>query len=264
VVAPGNKPRRRGVELSVATQRQTQIIEAARACIAEEGVEKLTLRKVAERAQIGHATIAYYFKSRRELIDAALLEMSSEFLVGLQRRRRVNGTRGLEELLRAFLDAGNPVARFVIQMIDAGLHDADLRRSHDEFVKYGRDSIRQSIQIGIEQGELRPDLDASVAASLFHGVLVWWEAEIIAGAESAEHAQEVAMLLVSLLQRQGAVAGDLEAPSQPVSETESTLEAIEEALATDPRLSFKASAALASAIRGLYEFAVERGPDGVE
>lgn len=252
------KRTRRGVEHSVAAQRKKQIIEAARVCIAEEGVDKLTMRKVAERARIGHATIAYYFQSRRELIDAALVEMSTEFLVGLQRRRRVNGTRRLEQLLHDFLEASNPTARFVIQMIDAGLHDHDLRRSHDEFVKYGRDSIRQSIQAGIEKGELKPDLDASTAASLFHSVLVWWEAEIIAGAESSEDAREVALLLLSLFQRHDQPGFAPARPDAAVTRTsDTTLDVIEDALANDPRLSSRASTALSAAIRSLYEFAVE-------
>lgn len=225
-------------------------------------MEKLTLRKVAERAQIGHATIAYYFQSRRELIDAALLEMSSEFLLGLRQQRRVNGTRGLEALLLAFLDPVNPTARFVIQMIDAGLHDADLRRSHDEFVQYGRESIRLSIEAGVTDGELREDLDAGIAASLFHSVLVWWEAEVIAGVETAEDAQRVALLLLSLLQ------GNETPPHEPVHRSRapepadtSTLDIIESALTNDPRLSSKATSAIAAAVRGLYEFAVDPPAD---
>jgi AcrR family transcriptional regulator/diketogulonate reductase-like aldo/keto reductase len=262
-LAEKQRRKRRGIEHSVAEQRRKQIIEAARWCIAEEGVDKLTMRKVAERAQIGHATIAYYFQSRRELIDSALLEMSSEFLVDLQRRRRVNGTRRQEVLLHAFLDADNPTARFVIQMIDAGLHDGDLRRTHDEFVKYGRDSIRQSIQVAIERGELKPDLDADAAAALFHSVLIWWEAEIVAGAESPEDAREVALLLLSLLRPQSEAGGP---PPKPTAsrEFETSMDVIEYALANDPRLSPRASGALVSAIRSMYELAVDAPSGGDE
>ena len=60
--------RHRDLDVTVASQRRRQIIDAARECITEEGVEKLTLRKVGDRAGVSHATIAYYFHSRRELM----------------------------------------------------------------------------------------------------------------------------------------------------------------------------------------------------
>ncbi len=104
----GRKSNTRRLDMTVESQRRQQILEAARACITQEGVEKLTLRKVAERAQVSHATIAYYFNTRRELIDSALLEISEDFMTGLRQRQLLYGTRDLVDLIDVFLDAEDP------------------------------------------------------------------------------------------------------------------------------------------------------------
>jgi AcrR family transcriptional regulator len=250
--------RHRDVDVTVASQRRRQIIDAARECITEEGVEKLTLRKVGDRAGVSHATIAYYFHSRRELIDSALVEMSADFLTGLQHRRRTNGTRDLYDLLVDFLDPENVSARYIVQMIDAGLHDPELRRIHDDFIRYGRESIEHSIAAGMARSELRDDLDAPAAAAMFHSLLVWWQGEVAAGTATAAQAREIAGLALTLLRQPGAVVSAV-STTEDTADTEAltTVETVEKALATDPRLPAKSAETLAAVFRSLYELAAE-------
>jgi AcrR family transcriptional regulator len=81
--------------ITVEAQRRKQILEAARACISAHGVEKLTLRKVAERAHVSHTTVAYYFNTRQELVDSALREISEDFMTGLREQQPLYGTEYL-------------------------------------------------------------------------------------------------------------------------------------------------------------------------
>jgi AcrR family transcriptional regulator len=261
--AANRKSAKRGVEVSVASQRRKQIIDAARDCISEEGVDRLTLRKVAERAHVSHATIAYYFNSRRELIDSALLEISEDFMVGLRQRELAYGTRDLIDLTHRFLDPNNPSARFVVQMIDAGLKDSELRPTHDEFVGYGRERIEKSIRVGMQVGELRDDVDPRVAAALLHTVLIWWQTELAADAAPRDLALEVGGLVLDLLQARpskttgsggsGRVSGN--GHRLAVGAAPSTIELIESSLHSDPMLSSNAAGTLAETFRKLYEFA---------
>jgi AcrR family transcriptional regulator len=257
---------KRGVEVSVASQRRKQIIDAARDCISEEGVDKLTLRKVAERAHVSHATIAYYFNSRRELIDSALLEISEDFMVGLRQRQLAYGTRDLIDLTDRFLDPENPSARFIVQMIDAGLKDAELRPTHDEFIGYGRERIEKSIRVGMQMGELRDDVDPRVAAALLHTVLIWWQTELAAEATTRDLALEVGGLVLDLLQplpAGGKAAGSARAPASrnghrlATGTLPTTIDLIESSLLNDPRLSRKAATTLAETFRKLYEWAAD-------
>jgi AcrR family transcriptional regulator len=256
----------RDLDVTVASQRRRQILEAARACITEEGVEKLTLRKVGERAQVSHATITYYFKTRKDLIDSALLEISDDFLDVLRQRETLYGMGDLRDLLEHFLDAENPSARFVVQMIDAGQHDADLRATHDEFIQYGRDRIERSMRVAMEMGELRRDVDPAVAAALFHSMLVWWQSELAAGAGSRDIALAVGRLVLSLLERPGADAGrPLDSPMAAHDEGAASLLAevspvalIEASLMRDPHLDLEARTTLAETFASLYRLAAGR------
>ena len=265
----GRQRKTRALPVTVASQRRKQIVDAARSCITEEGVEKLTLRKVAERARVSHATIAYYFHTRKELIDLALLEMSEEFMGGLRQRHLVYGPEDLIELVETFLDAKNPSARFVVQMIDAGLHDLELRATHPEFVDYGRERIERSIRVGVESGRFRPDIDPKLGAALIHTLLIWLETELAAEATTREFALDVGRLALKLLgsvddsevkdggrrrprQKNGGTNGHQ--PSGRVA-LASPLAAIDESLLNDPRLSPRAASVLSETFQKLYGLA---------
>lgn len=268
-----NRPPRpsatRDLDVTVASQRRRQILEAARACITEEGVEKLTLRKVGERAQVSHATITYYFKTRKDLIDSALLEISDDFLDVLRRRQTLYGMGDLRDLLENFLDADNASARFVVQMTDAGQHDADLRSTHDEFIQYGRDRIERSMRVATEMGELRRDVDPSTAAALFHSMLVWWQTELAAGTGTREEALAVGRLVLSLLESPPG-ARSPKAETAPETGTASLLtelspvDLIAASLMRDPRLDIEARTTLTETFSSLYRLAAGRSRSDAE
>jgi AcrR family transcriptional regulator len=221
-------------DFSIAGIRRKQIIEAARACITDEGFDRLTMRKVAERAQVSHATIAYYFHSRRELIDSALLEISKDFMVELRQRHLVYGTKDLINLVETFLDPSNASARFVV---------------------------------GMQEGGLRDDLDPVVAAALLHGVLIWWEAEQANDATTHDLAQAAAFMMLHLLSPADAArspdpnsgrqtAGGATKGSSPWTRP-STVQVIETCLQNDSELTPEVATNLADVYRRLYDMAAE-------
>lgn len=271
---PRGRRKTRRLEVTVASQRRRQIVDAARACIAEDGVDKLTLRKVAERAQVSHATIAYYFHTRGELIDAALLQSAEEFMRERRQRQLFYGPQDLTRLVETFLDGDNPTHRFVVQMIDAGLRDLRLRATHDEFVAHGRDRIEKSIRVGIEMGHYRSDIDPKLAAALLHSLLIWWESELVAGATSRELALGVGRLALRLLQQPAAEQARGRHRADGVAEADgngtqfllqvahaSPPDLIEASLRADPRLSPEAAGTLAEAFTKLYWLAAGCTPE---
>jgi hypothetical protein len=146
-------------------------------------------------------------------------------------------------------------------MIDAGVHDADLRATHDEFVEYGRDRIARAIRLGIEVGELRGDIDPAVAAELLHAVLIFYESLLVAGTTTRERAQQVARLALTLLgkpnQPQPVVGangqrGTDNAKHSFISALGSPVEVLEASLMADPKLAPEAAQTLSRAFRPLY------------
>jgi AcrR family transcriptional regulator len=60
------------------SERQLEIVQAARDILISEGFHKLTLRNVAKRVGIKLASLQYHFKNRAALIGA-LIEQASEY-----------------------------------------------------------------------------------------------------------------------------------------------------------------------------------------
>src|SRR6185436_14933995 len=187
------------LDISVASQRRTQIMRAVMACIAEQGLEKATMRNVADRAGVSTGTIAYYFKSKKEMVDAALLEASQAYMEGWHANKG-SGPWSLDRLVENFLAADNTDAGFVLQMIEVGLHNSELRGTHQEMIEAGRSKIEESLRHGIAHGHIRPDIDPKLAAAMLHGVLIWWGSELMSNATSQEMARQVGRLTVRLLE----------------------------------------------------------------
>src|SRR5688572_12637201 len=135
------------LDVTVATQRRAQIMRAVMASIADEGLERTTLRNVAERAGVSTGTIAYYFKGKKEMVDAALLEASHAYMEGWYANRG-GGPWSLDHLVVNFLATDNTDAGFVLQMIEVGLHNSELRGTHQEMIEAGRMKIEESLRQG--------------------------------------------------------------------------------------------------------------------
>ena len=173
------------LDITVASQRRAQIMRAVMSSIAEEGLERTTMRNVAERAGVSTGTIAYYFKSKKEMVDAALLEASQAYMEGWYAHK---GSEfwSLDRLVENFLATDNADAGFVLQMIEVGLHNSELRGPHQEMIEAGRTKIEESLRQGIAAGRIRPDIDPKLAAAMLHGVLIWWGSELMSNATSQD------------------------------------------------------------------------------
>ncbi len=251
-----NRGRTRSLDVSVESQRRRQIMAAVMSCIADYGLERTTMRNVAERAGVSTGTLAYYFQSKKDLVDAALLDASRQYMERFNAWHAGHpdhGPASLDHLVQRFLSRDNADAGFVLQMIEVGLHDAELRGTHQEMIDAGRAMIEKSIEAGITSGAYRDDIEPRLAAALLHGVLIWWGSELIWNATSEELARDASRLAVHLLEKEH---GSLRIGSSGASGLEvTTIEAIRTLLQNDPALDAEAAASLADAIDSLYVYA---------
>jgi TetR/AcrR family transcriptional regulator, fatty acid metabolism regulator protein len=242
-------------------------MQAVMTCISEYGLERTTMRTVAEKAGVSTGTLAYYFKNKKELVDAALLDASKQYMEYFDAHRGRRSERApatMTRIVEQFLARDNTEAGFVLQMIEVGLHNTELRETHQEMIEGGRAMIEKSIRAGKESGLYREDVDPKLAAALLHGVLIWWGSELIWNATSEDLAHEATMLAVRLLEkdrRASILDGNGGVPL-----AESTPQAIRALLASDPNLDPEAAASLSEALDSLYRLAVRSQPveDSVE
>ncbi|HEX5367846.1 MAG TPA: TetR/AcrR family transcriptional regulator [Dehalococcoidia bacterium] len=242
------------LEISVEAQRRRQIIEAVMACISDEGVEKTTMRNVAQRAGVSTGTLAYYFKSKKDLVDAALLDATERYMERFNRERRPPSPAALDQLIERFLSLDNANAAFALQMIEVGLHNSELRGAHLEMVEAGRRMILDCIRFGMESGEYRNDIDPELAAALLHGVLIWWGSELVWNATSRDLAVNVSRLLLRLLSTQPDNArSNLDGASR--RDEFHVVEHVRSVLMADPHLPREKARALAGAFAQMYAVA---------
>jgi AcrR family transcriptional regulator len=249
--------RPRGLDVSVASQRRRQIMQAVMGCIADYGLERTTMRTVAQRAGVSTGTLAYYFKSKKELVDAALLDASQRYMERFNVEKGGRAPHSLWGMAEAFLSRDNTDAGFVLQMIEVGLHNTELRGTHQEMIDAGRAMIERSISSGMAAGLYREDLEPKLAAALLHGVLIWWGSELIWNATSEELAREVSRLALRLLEKVDSSLPD----AYEATGILPTPAAVRSILTRDPQLDADDAESLAGAFEQLYQVAVRSRPE---
>jgi AcrR family transcriptional regulator len=82
--------------------RCTEILDAARKVFAEKGFSETTMEQIAERTGIAKGTLYLYFRSKRDLYMAALMQGIRS--LNDDSRRKVEAVTGVREKLRAFIE----------------------------------------------------------------------------------------------------------------------------------------------------------------
>jgi AcrR family transcriptional regulator len=148
------------------------ILEAALELIAEDGVRDLRVDDVAERARVGKATIYRRYRSKDELVTAAVDALVSEIAIpdtGSTRGDLLGLMRGAVEVYSGSLEAG-----VIRGLADAIRRDPELARSvRDGFLGPRRTALRTVLERGIERGDLREGLDFELALDVFAGPLFY-------------------------------------------------------------------------------------------
>jgi len=271
-----NENRSAVLEISVEAQRRHQLLKAVIACVVEEGFEKTTLRKVAARAGVSTGMLAYYYKTKKDLINAAILEASHAFGEGLDADTSGSfGLRRLRLLLERSLkndESSALLKNFDLKVRAAALHEPELRRLQYVKLEEGRAKVQRSVTAAIEAGQLREDLDPKIAADIIYGLMIGLNTEMAVAPEivSDEHVLAVCDYALVLLAQPGPTKRESQAhPSVATNESRLSLglnqtggagattpDAVARRLLEDPKLSREAASKLAEAFRNLYALAI--------
>jgi AcrR family transcriptional regulator len=151
--------------------RKAELIDAARAVIAERGFEGLRTREVAERIGLNHATLHHYFPTKEALIAAVVREQVQRLKT--YRAALRSGEAPAREALRAYFAAARaqmraePEALVVLQeFFLRASRSATLARIVGELDRGWGGHLTSLLTRGIEEGAFRPDLDVEAAAHI--------------------------------------------------------------------------------------------------
>jgi AcrR family transcriptional regulator len=148
------------------------ILSATLELMAESGVHELRVDDVAGRAGVGKATIYRRYRSKDELITAAVAGLVSAITVPDTGRTR-------PDLLALMLGAvkvyrGSVEAGVMPSLVEAMSRDAELARLVREgFLSGRRAALRTVLERGIHRGDLSADLDIDLALDVLGGPLFY-------------------------------------------------------------------------------------------
>lgn len=171
MVATASTPKRRKAA------RRSEILAAAREVFGAKTYDCASISEIAARADCVEGTIYTYFKNKRELFDAVLAEFYDRLIDDIEPQfESIRGTRDRLSFL---------VARHLqISVDDPGVARMIMRESRGQEMYFGSKLhalnrrysrfILRTLSDGVERGELRADLDASMARDLMFGGLEHW------------------------------------------------------------------------------------------
>ncbi len=154
-----------------------KILIAAIDCIEESGLQALTIRSIAAKAEVNSAAISYYFGTKEKLIEEALIRSLEGFKKTLGDILRADGL-DLRERLRAFftalLDCLIRWPRLLKAHLQSPLLDGNYETPFcDMFNSFLTDVLRrlEEMSSGQREQNLRPLIIQSISAVLMPGLM---------------------------------------------------------------------------------------------
>jgi AcrR family transcriptional regulator len=162
--------------MSPATRPQVRdaLLAAARAELVEHGRAAISLRAVARRAALSHASPKYHFGDRSGLLTAIAAEGFRALALSLSEVRESDARRQLAALGRAYIDFGlaNP-ALFELMFAPSELHtdDPELVAAQQEAIGCLTVAVSELIRVDAETPDNPPSV-ALISWALVHGLVV--------------------------------------------------------------------------------------------
>jgi AcrR family transcriptional regulator len=148
------------------------ILQATLHLIAERGINELRIDEVADRARVGKATIYRRYRSKDELVGAAVTSLVSDISIPDTGSTESDLRKLMRNAVRVY--RGSVEAGVMPGLVDAMSRDPGLARAVREgFLERRRKALAAVLERGVERGDLRPDLDLELALDVLGGPLFY-------------------------------------------------------------------------------------------
>jgi AcrR family transcriptional regulator len=192
------------------TSTRTQILEAARRRLVEQGYANLSVRDIAADAGVNHALIGYHFQGKQQLVLAVLDEANTRLLERQTRMYDADAPLSVKwkqacEFYEEDLASG--FVRLIMELMGASFHDEQLRREFTPRML----AWKQLIETATERFIAEAGLDLPVSARAISAWVTWFWFGLEAGMtlgipESEGNQREALAAITSLIERAEAAA----------------------------------------------------------
>ena len=170
--AAKNNPEHRPSGRPRSERARRAILQAANELLETEGFAAVTVEKIAERAGVSKATVYRWWPNRAAVVmDGFLATVSSEVPFPHTGHALEDIRLHMRRLSEAF---GGRMGRTVAALIAEGQTDPELAEAlRSRWLSVRRAEAREILELGIESGELREDLDPEVAVDVLYGPIYY-------------------------------------------------------------------------------------------
>lgn len=165
MAGPHDASRDDHVDPRVARTR-ARALHAARAVLLNEGIDAVTLQRVASEASVGRRTMYRHWPDRRSLLHDTLASASTA--PGTRHDDLRTGVLAHLDALDAAVSRG-PLAYIVSALHERSVHDPEFDDLRADLVAAGCAPLRELLRRCARQGELPPDLDVDAAVAMLEG-----------------------------------------------------------------------------------------------
>jgi AcrR family transcriptional regulator len=156
---------------------RSQILSAASELFVAEGVQSVSMRRIAEKIEYAPSTIYLYFKDKEELLHTICREVFEE-LTAILAEIHSRGLAPLDQLragLRAYVDFGLEHPNHYLLVFGPAMYEEVPGEPSPEDVAGVKafDQLRQTIQYGISTGAIRQadvDVLSQTIWMMLHGI----------------------------------------------------------------------------------------------
>ena len=148
------------------------ILKAANELLESEGFVAVTMEAIAERAGVSKATVYRWWPNKAAVVmDGFLSTVSSEVPFPHTGHAREDMRIHMRRLTEAF---DGKIGRTVAALIAEGQANPELAEAlRSRWLSVRRTEAREILELGIERGELREDLDLEVAVDVLYGPIYY-------------------------------------------------------------------------------------------
>lgn len=151
---------------------ETQMLDQAVKLVGKLGYDGFTLADVAERAGYSRGLPAHYFGSKENLLARVaehVVDTYNKGAAGISAPER--GLPSLVALVRTYVKGHGVEIRTLQILIAQALVSPQLRKTIAKLNAEGKKNLEAEIKIGMEQGNIRADIDPAAHAAVIYSFL---------------------------------------------------------------------------------------------
>jgi AcrR family transcriptional regulator len=170
--AAKNDPQARPPGRPRSERARRAILQATNELLESEGFAAVTVEAIAQRAGVSKATVYRWWPNRAAVVmDGFLSIVSSEVPFPHTGHAREDIRIHMRRLTEAF---SGKIGRTVAALIAEGQSDPELAEAlRSRWLSVRRTEAREILELGIERGELREDIDQEVAVDVLYGPIYY-------------------------------------------------------------------------------------------